>query len=72
MSEKGLNIYQKLIEVRKTVPYLQKENSGTQYKYVSSSQTLSSVRQKMDEIGLILIPKVTGHKLLESPIETIS
>lgn len=64
-----MNIYQKLIEVRKSVPYLQKENSGQQYKYVSSSQVLATVRQKMDEVGLLLIPEVTGHNLLESTIE---
>jgi len=28
-----MNIYQKLLEVRKTVPYLQKTASGAQYKY---------------------------------------
>lgn len=64
-----MNIYQKLIEVRKAVPYLQKENSGSQYKYVSSSQVLSTVRQKMDDIGLLLVPEVTSHNVTESIIE---
>ena len=60
-----MNIYQKLIEVRKAVPYLQKENQGNQYQYVSSSQTLSAVRAKMDELGLMLVPRVTGHNVRE-------
>ena len=64
-----MNIYQKLIEVRKVVPYLQKENAGTQYKYVSSSQVLSNCKMKMDELGLLLVPSVTGHKVSESVIE---
>ena len=64
-----MNIYQKLIEVRKEVPYLQKENSGAQYKYVSSSQVLANCKAKMDELGLLLIPSVTGHKVTESIIE---
>jgi len=66
---KSMNIYQKLIEVRKTVPYLQKEAKGAQYNYTGSSQVLASVRAKMDELGLLLIPSVTGHNLLESTVE---
>lgn len=64
-----MNLYQKLVEVRKCVPYLQKENAGSQYKYVSSSQVLSNCKVKMDELGLLLIPGVTGHKVTESIVE---
>jgi len=53
-----MNIYQKLIEIRKEVPYLQKENKGFQYTYVSSSQVLSKLKSKMDELGVLLIPNV--------------
>jgi hypothetical protein len=60
-----LNIYQKLVEVRKSVPYLQKESQGHQYQYTGSSQVLASVRAKMDELGLMLISKVLGHNLIE-------
>ena len=58
-----MNIYQKLLEVRKTVPYLQKTASGAQYKYTGSSQVLSAVRGKLDELGLLLITRVTDSKL---------
>ena len=58
-----MNIYQKLIEVRKTVPYLQKEAKGFRYNYVSSSQVLSAVRAKMDEVGLMLVPRVVSHQV---------
>ena len=68
MAEK-LNIYQKLIEVRKAVPYLQKEHEGEQYKYVSSSQVLSKVRDEMDKQGLLLIPKITGTKVAGDMVE---
>lgn len=61
----NLNIYQKLIEVRKSVPYLQKESQGHQYQYTGSSQVLASVRAKMDELGLMLICKVLGHNLIQ-------
>ena len=67
-----MNIYQKLIEVRKSVPYLQKEASGAQYKYVSSSQVLAALKAKMDELQLLLIPRITGHKVSESVIQYYS
>lgn len=65
-----LNIYQKLVEVRKAVPYLRKEAQGKQYNYTGSSQVLASVRAKMDELGLLLIPSVINKELSESIIET--
>ena len=61
-----MNIYQKLVEVRKSVPYLQKQNEGAQYKYVSSSQTLGAIRKKMDELNLLLIPEI-----LESRVNSV-
>lgn len=62
-----MNIYEKLIEVRKEVPYLQKGvyNKGQQYSYVSSSQALGAVRAKIDELGLLLIPSVIDAKFSE-------
>jgi len=56
--KKTMNIYEKLIEVRKEVSYLKKDNAGFQFKYVSSSQTLGALRSKMDEMGLLLVPRV--------------
>ncbi|HYE12221.1 MAG TPA: ERF family protein [Patescibacteria group bacterium] len=64
-----MNLFQKLIEVRKVVPYLQKENAGNQYKYVSSSQVLANVRAMMDELGLLLVPSVEDHKVSTETIE---
>lgn len=64
-----MNIYQKLIEVRKVVPYIQKADIGSQYAYTGSSRVLAAVKEKMDDLGLLLVPSVTGHELSESPIE---
>jgi len=58
-----MNIYQKLLEVRKAVPYLQKTASGKQYNYTGSSQVLASVREKLDDMGLLLITRITNSKL---------
>jgi hypothetical protein len=64
-----MNIYQKLIEVRKEVPYIQKADQGAQYSYTGSSRVLAAVTAKMNDLGLLLVPAVTGHHLHESPIE---
>jgi hypothetical protein len=55
-----MNLYEKLIEIRKAVPYLQQAARGTRYTYVKSSQTLAPLRSKMDELGVLLVPKITG------------
>lgn len=64
MAESKLNIFQKLIEVRKSVPGLSKDKKNNFYKfsYVSSSQTLAAVRTAMDEHQLLLIPEITNHE----------
>jgi hypothetical protein len=64
-----LNIYEKLLEVRKAVPFLKKEAQGHQYKYVSSSQVLQSLREAMDEQKLLLIVKVTDSKVTPETVE---
>ena len=57
-----MNIYQKLIEVRKQVEFLVKDEQGYQYKYVSGSSLLNTIRPKMDELGLMLITDVISAK----------
>lgn len=53
-----MNIYQKLVEVRKTIPYLQKDKKGHNCKYASGSLIIGAVRQKIDELNLLLIPQI--------------
>lgn len=57
-----MNIYQKLIEVRKEVDFLQKDTQGYQYKYVSGTSLLSAIRPKMDELGLFLKTNIVEYK----------
>jgi len=57
-----MNLYQKLIEVRKVVPYLQKDTKGYQYVYVKGSTVLGSLMQKMNELNLLLVPQVISHE----------
>ena len=58
-----LNIYQKLLEVRKSCDFLKKENQGHGFKYVSSSQAITALRAKMDEMQLLLIPDVVEARV---------
>lgn len=65
----ALNVYRKLLEVRKSVPYLQKTSSGHQYNFVGSSAVLAAVRDKLDEQGLLLFPNVIKRELSQSAVE---
>lgn len=64
-----MNIYQKLIEVRKSVKHLPKETKGYQYDYVSSSQVLTALREKMDEMALLLLPRVMDTTVSTEMVE---
>lgn len=69
MTEKNVNIYQKLLKVRKAVPYLQKSAEGHQYQYVGSSAVLGAVREELDKQGLLLFPNVKDAKVSVSAVE---
>ncbi len=64
-----MNIYQKLIEVRKAIPYLQKGKKGDQYSYVGSSQVLGAIRDELDKQELLLIPKIVDKRILTETVE---
>ena len=54
-----LNVYQKIIEVKKVVNCFTKdcETTGARaYKYISGTQVLSKIKAKMEEIGLLFMP----------------
>lgn len=56
-----MNIYQKLVEIRKSIDTFTKDTEGFGYKYVSGSQVLHKIKAKMDELGVLLIPKVNDQ-----------
>ena len=58
-----MNLYKKLLEVRKGVDYLQRSSEGEKFSYVSSGDVLSSVRDKLNEMGIILEPHVVDKKV---------
>lgn len=66
-----LNLHQKLVEIRKEVTSLTKDQKGDglTYRYVSSSQVLHAVRAKMDELQVLLVPSIVGHEVGRSAID---
>lgn len=58
-----MNIHQKLIEVRKTIKGFNKDTKGFNYSYVSGNQILRAIKNKMDELGILLIPEVDYDSL---------
>ncbi|WP_096636442.1 ERF family protein [Clostridium cochlearium] len=58
MAETKKNLYQKLVEIRKEVVNFSKDTKGYGYNYVSGSQAIGKIREKMDELGVLLVPKI--------------
>ena len=56
-----MNVYQKLIEVKKEARAFSKDTKGYGYDYVSGSQILNKITSKMNGIGLLFIPVFVGH-----------
>lgn len=56
--EKVMNVHQKLVEVRKSIGGFTKDSKSYGYEYVSGSQVLSKIQDKMNELGVLLIPKI--------------
>ncbi len=60
-----MNVYQKINEVKKLVKSLSKDatTSGQgAYTYVSGSQILSTIKEKMEELGLLFLPIETESR----------
>ncbi|MFT8313207.1 MAG: ERF family protein [Clostridium sp.] len=54
----ALNLFQKLIQIRQEVVNFSKDTEGYGYKYVSGSQAIAKIRDKMDELNLLLVPSM--------------
>ncbi len=61
-----MTLHEKLIELRKAVPYAQEDAQGYQYKYVSGTSLLAVLRPKMDELGVLLIPSTGEYTWTET------
>lgn len=57
-----MNLWQKLVEIRKDIDVFSKDGKSYGYTYVTGSQVLHKIKQKMDELGVILSPRMGSHK----------
>lgn len=58
MSEEKLNIYQKLLEIQKSVSGLAKDKKANSYSYVTGDKVLDHIKPLMNKLGLILKQEV--------------
>lgn len=59
----NLNIQQKIVEIKKSITGFNKDTKGFGFDYVSGSQILRAIKHKMDELGVILIPRIDYNTL---------
>jgi len=64
-----MNLFQKLVEIRKAVPYLQKNQDGYKFKYASAIALLPPIKAKMDELQVLLCPEITEPSIKEIQME---
>lgn len=51
-----MNLYQKIVQVRQVAEGFSKDTKGYGYSYVSGNQVLSKIKDKMNELNLLLLP----------------
>lgn len=62
-----MNLFEKIVEVRKSIEGFGKDKKGYGYEYVSGNQVLSKIKDKMNELKLILSPSclTSNHETFE-------
>lgn len=58
-----MNLYQKIVEVRKIAEGFSKDGKSYSYSYVTGNQVLGKIKDKMNELNLLLFPstKIGEH-----------
>src|SRR5690625_2096423 len=54
-----MNLHEKLVEIRKEIDVFTRDTQGYGYQYVSGSQVLSKIQDKMNELGVLLFPSMS-------------
>lgn len=54
-----LNLYQKIVQVRQVAEGFSKDKSSYAYSYVSGNQVLAKIKDKMNELNLLLMPSTS-------------
>lgn len=61
-----LNLYQKIADVKANIEGFTKDTKGYNYSYVSGSQVLHRIRNKMIEHNLLLVPYTENEEVTET------
>jgi len=56
-------LYQKLLEVKKAIPFLKKEAQGYKYSYVDPETVLSTINPLLNEQGILLLSSVKDKRI---------
>lgn len=67
---KGLNIYQRINEIRKKVEYLKKEKAVQGYKVVTHDQVTGALRDCFIQYGVIVVPNEMGSVMINTDTQT--
>jgi len=57
-----MNLWQKLVAIRKDIDVFVKNGKSYGYDYVTGSQILHKIKNNMDELQVILMPKMGEHR----------
>lgn len=69
---KTVSLYQKLLEIKKRVPYLKPNEKGFNYDYANPSRVLGVFNPILNEMGILLIPKVLDNEVLSFDMHSVS
>ena len=67
-----MNLNQKLLALKKSVPYLQKADRAYDYDYVSEDDVLAVLNARMCELGLLLVPSIDKGTLRHDKHEYVT
>ncbi|QPR69610.1 ERF family protein [Lysinibacillus macroides] len=65
--QQPMSLAKKLVEIRRNIGGFTKDTKGYNYSYVSGSQVLTKIQHTMNELGVLLIPKVLDQQFKEHP-----
>lgn len=57
-----MNLHQKLVAIRTDIDGFTKDKKSFNYSYVSGTQVLAKIQKKMNELGVLLVPKILSQE----------
>ena len=60
-----MTLHEKLLNIQMSVDRFTKDQDSKDYKYVGSDTVVNAIREKMNELQLLLVPEITGAKVTD-------